>query len=84
MSSEASVCNCLMLGSKRVELHTVKRGVVKALPKTKKFKGIAISHPVLYGKAWVIAVAVAGNVSQRNVLIAITFCIDSHINSLYV
>ena len=39
------------LGFKRVELHTVKVGVVETLPKTKKLNGVAVAHPVLYGEA---------------------------------
>ena len=50
------------LGSKRVELHTVKCGVMQALPQTEKLDGVAVAHPVLYGEAWVIAVAITGDV----------------------
>ena len=75
---EAGLC------SKRVELHTVKRGVVKTLPEAEELDGIAVAHPVLYGETRVIAVTVAGNVGQRDVLVAVVFGVDAYINALHM
>ena len=38
---------------------------MKTLLKTEELNGIAVAHPVLYGKAWVIVVAKTSNVRQR-------------------
>ena len=46
--------------------------------------GIAVAHPVLYGKAWVIAVAKTSNVRQRDVLVTVILGIDTHIYALHM
>ena len=44
------VSNCLTpleIQTKCVELHTVKCGVMQALPQTEKLDGVAVAHPSL-------------------------------------
>ena len=57
---------------------------METLPKTEELNGIAVAHPVLYGKAWVIAVAKTSNVRQRDVLVTVIFGIDTHIYTFYM
>ena len=81
------VSNCLTpleIQTKCVELHTVKCGVMQALPQTEKLDGVAVAHPVLYGKARVIAVTVAGNIGQRYILVAVILGVDAYIDSFHV
>ena len=78
LSSGSGLC------SKRVELNTVKTWIMETLPKTEELNGIAVAHPVLYGKAWVIAVAKTSNVRQRDVLVTVIFGIDTHIYTFYM
>ena len=72
------------LGFKRVELHTVKNGVVKALPKSKELDGVAVAHPVLNGKARVVVIAIAGNVGQGNILVTEVIGVNAYIDTLHM
>ena len=72
------------LGFKRVELHTVKRRVVEALPQAEELDGVAVAHPVLDGEARVVGVAVAGDVGQRDELVAVVLGVDSHLDALHM
>ena len=69
---------------KRVELHTVKVGVVETLPKTKKLNGVAVAHPVLYGETGVVAVTIAGDVGQRDILVAVVLGVDANIYAFHM
>ena len=46
---------------------------METLPKTEELNGIAVAHPVLYGKAWVIAVAKTSKITRLLSLCANSF-----------